>query len=79
LCSVHDTIEFEKRGIPATVFLTRVFKNAAVYQFRTKGMDGHPFVELPHPVSNLTPDEMRTLTERYVGDMVRQLTRSRES
>lgn len=79
MCSVHDTIEFEKRGIPATVFLTRVFKNAAVYQFRTKGMDGHPFVELPHPVSNLTPDEMRTLTERYVGDMVRQLTRSRES
>jgi hypothetical protein len=79
LCSVHDTIEFEKRGIPATVFLTQVFKNAAVYQFRTKGMDGHPFVELPHPVSNLTPDEMRTLTERYVGDMVRQLTRSRES
>jgi len=76
---VHDTIEFEKRGIPATVFLTQVFKNAAVYQFRTKGMDGHPFVELPHPVSNLTPDEMRTLTERYVGDMVRQLTRSRES
>ncbi len=79
MCSVHDTIEFEKRGIPATVFLTQVFKNAAVYQFRTKGMDGHPFVELPHPVSNLTPDEMRTLTERYVGDMVRQLTRSRES
>ncbi|KPK20090.1 MAG: hypothetical protein JSU71_03385 [Betaproteobacteria bacterium] len=76
---MHDTIEFEKRGIPATVFLTQVFKNAAVYQFRTKGMDGHPFVELPHPVSNLTPDEMRTLTERYVGDMVRQLTRSRES
>ncbi len=79
MCSVHDTIEFEKRGIPATVFLTQVFKNAAVYQLRTKGMDGHPIVELPHPVSNLTPDEMRTLTERYVGDMVRQLTRSRES
>jgi hypothetical protein len=79
LCSVHDTIEFERRGIPATVFLTQVFKNAAVYQFRTKGMDGHPFIELPHPVSNLTPDEMRTLTQRYVDDMVRQLTQARES
>jgi len=74
LCSVHDTVEFEKRGIPATMFLTQIFKNAALYQFRSKGMDGHPFVELPHPVSNLKPDEMRALTMRYLDQMVRQLT-----
>ena len=74
MCSVHDTVEFEKRGIPATMFLTQIFKNAALYQFRSKGMDGHPFVELPHPVSNLKPDEMRALTMRYLDQMVRQLT-----
>ena len=74
MCSVHDTIEFEKRGIPATVFLTQVFRNAAVYQFRSQGMDGHPYIELPHPVSNLTRDEMRALAARYVGQMVRHLT-----
>ncbi len=74
MCSVHDTVEFEKRGIPATMFLTQAFRNAAVYQFRGKGMEGHPFIELPHPVSNLTPDEMRALTLKYVGQMVRQLT-----
>ena len=74
MCSVHDTVEFEKRGIPATMFLTQAFKNAAVYQFRSKGMDGHPFIELPHPVSNLTHDEMRDLTVKYVDQMVRQLT-----
>jgi len=71
---VHDTVEFEKRGIPATLFLTQAFRNAAVYQFRGKGMDGHTFIELPHPVSNLTPDEMRALTLKYVEQMVRQLT-----
>ena len=71
---MHDTVEFEKRGIPATLFLTQAFKNAAVYQFRGKGMDGHPFIELPHPVSNLTPEEMRALTLKYVEQMVRQLT-----
>jgi len=71
---VHDTVEFEKRGIPATMFLTQAFRNAAVYQFRGKGMDGHPFIELPHPVSNLTPEEMRALTLKYVEQMVRQLT-----
>ena len=74
MCSVHDTVEFEKRGIPATMFLTQAFRNAAVYQFRSKGMDGHPFIELPHPVSNLKPDEMRALTLKYVDQLVRQLT-----
>jgi hypothetical protein len=71
---VHDTVEFEKRGIPATMFLTQAFRNAAIYQFRSKGMDGHPYIELPHPVSNLTPDEMRALTLKYVDQLVRQLT-----
>ena len=74
MCSVHDTVEFEKRGIPATLFLTQEVRNAAVYQFRSKGMDGHPFIELPHPVSNLKPDEMRALTLKYVDQLVRQLT-----
>lgn len=74
MCSVHDTVEFEKRGIPATMFLTQAFRNAAVYQFRSKGMDGHAFIELPHPVSNLTREEMRALTLKHVDEMVRQLT-----
>jgi len=71
---VHDTVEFEKRGIPATVFLTQVFRNAAVHTFRSKGMDGHPLIELPHPVSNLTREEMRAVTLKFVDQMVRQLT-----
>ena len=74
MCSVHDTVEFEKRGIPATVFLTQVFRNAAVYQFRNKGMDGHPYIELPHPISNLNREQMREVTLRFVDQFVRQLT-----
>jgi hypothetical protein len=74
LCSVHDTVEFEKRGIPATMILTSVFTNAAVHQFRVRGLDGHPFIELPHPISNLTPDQMREVTLRHVDEMVRYLT-----
>jgi len=74
LCSVHDTIEFEKRGIPATTIITAAFKNAAVFQFRAKGMDGHAYIELPHPISNLEPEEMQDVTLRYIDQMVRQLT-----
>ena len=74
MCSVHDTIELEKRGIPATVVITQAFTNACVFQFKGKGMEGHPYVELPHPISNLKPDEMEQLTLRYADQVARQLT-----
>ncbi len=73
MCSVHDTIEFEKRGIPATVVITQAFRNAAVFQFKGKGMEGHPYIELPHPISNLKPEEMQALTLRFVEQTVKQL------
>ena len=74
MCSVHDAVEFEKRGIPATVILTQIFRNAAMHQFKSRGMEGHPLIELPHPISNLTRDEMRIVTLKYVDQLVRQLT-----
>jgi len=73
LCSVHDTIEFEKRGIPATAIITQAFRNAAVFQFRSKGMEGHPYIELPHPISNLKADEMRELSLSCVDRLAAQL------
>jgi len=54
--------------------LTGVFKNAAVHQFKTRGLEGHPFIELPHPISNLTTEQMRDVTLRHVDEMVRYLT-----
>ena len=74
MCSVHDTVEFEKRGIPATLVLTSVFRNAAEHHFRTRGLEGHPFIELPHPISNLTTEQMRALTLRYVDELAGYLT-----
>ena len=73
MCSVHDTIEFEKRGIPAAVVITEAFRNAATFQFRSKGMDGHPFVVMPHPISNLSADEMHELTLQYVDEVASHL------
>ena len=73
MCSVHDTIEFEKRGIPAAVVITEAFRNAALFQFRSKGMEGHPFVVMPHPISNLTADEMRALTLQFAVEVAGHL------
>ena len=74
MCSVHDTVEFEKRGIPATVVITAAFRNAAEFQFRGRGMEGHPYIELFYSISNLKPEDMRALTLRYVDQVLRQLT-----
>jgi hypothetical protein len=74
LCSVHDTIELERRGIPATVIITQAFRNACVFQFRGKGMEAHPYIELPHPISNLKQKEMQELALKYVDAIVRQLS-----
>jgi hypothetical protein len=71
---VHDTVEFEKRGIPATVFLTETFRNAAIYAFKSKGMPGHPMIVLPHPISNLTRDRMKEVTVSVADQVVGQLT-----
>ena len=73
MCSVHDTIEFEKRGVPATVIITEAFRNAALFQFKSKGMEGHPYIEMPHPISNLTPDEMRQMSLGCVDKLAAQL------
>ena len=73
MCSVHDAIEFEKRGIPATVVITQAFRNAAVFQFRSKGMEAHPYIELPHPISNLNPAAMREVALACVDPLAAQL------
>jgi hypothetical protein len=53
---------------------TSAFTNVAVFQFRAKGMEAHPYVELPHPISNLGPEEMRRVALRCVDEIARQLT-----
>ena len=70
---MHDAIEFEKRGIPAAVVITEAFRNAALFQFRSKDMEGHPFVVMPHPISNLTPTEMKDLTLRFADEVAGHL------
>lgn len=55
------------------VIITEAFRNAALFQFRSKGMENHPYIELPHPVSNLSSEQMRALTLTYVDSIARQL------
>ena len=40
-------LNLKNAASPTAVIITQAFKNAAVFQFRAKGMEGHPYVELP--------------------------------
>jgi hypothetical protein len=73
---VHTSVEFEKRGIPATVVITSAFRNALEQQFRGKGMPGHPCIELPHPVYYLSRDELTAIAGTHLDQLVAQLTGS---
>ncbi len=72
---MHDTVQFEKRGIPATTIITEAFKPAAEFQFRGKGMAGHEFIQFPHPVSNLSKNDMRKVTYDFVDRIVTQIVK----
>ena len=72
---MHDTVQFEKRGIPATTIITEAFKPAAEFQFRGKGMAGHEFIQFPHPVSNLSKNDMRKVTYEFVDRIVPQIVK----
>lgn len=75
MCSVHTSVELEKRGIPTTVVITSAFRNALEVQYKGKGMPGHACIELPHPIYYLGKDELGNITLGHMDEMVRQLTR----
>ncbi len=81
MCSVHTAVEFEKRGVPATVVIVSGFKRALDVQFEGKGMRGHPCLELPHlaVITRLSRDELSSVVSGYAGEVVQQLTGGTQS
>jgi len=76
VCSVHTSVELERRGIPTTVVITSAFRNALEVQYRGKGMPGHACIELPHPIYYLSREELSKITREHMDEMVRQLTQA---
>jgi hypothetical protein len=70
---VHDGIAFEERQIPTAVLATEVFLNAARAQAQALGMPAFTVISVPHPVQNLTPDEVRQRADNVIEEVVRKL------
>ena len=77
MCSVHTSVELEKRGIPTTVIITSAFRNALEQQYKGKGMPGHACIELPHPIYYLSREDLSRITLEHLDALIGQVTQSR--
>lgn len=64
---------FEKRGIPAAVLITEPFRVTADAMAEMQQMPGYPYVVLPHPVTSLRPDAVRTRADAVTDAVERVL------
>jgi len=60
-CSLHDAVQMEMLGIPATVVITDVFERSTAAHMRTLNVVGYHTVVLPHPVATRSDERIRQL------------------
>jgi hypothetical protein len=55
---VLDGIVFEKVGIPAASIVTDVFEGTGRAMAQAWGVPHYRFLAMPHPIANLTEDQL---------------------
>ena len=71
---MHDGIFFEKAGIPAAVFATTEFSNAARAQAKALGLPDFEVILVEHPIQPLTVDEVHGRADAVFEQLLRKLT-----
>jgi len=71
---VLDSIVFEQNGIPSASIITDVFQATGRAMARTWGLPDFRFVMMPHPIANLT-DEQLDQRAREIAPKVIELLR----
>ncbi|MGH8868203.1 MAG: UGSC family (seleno)protein [Actinomycetes bacterium] len=72
--AVADGILFEQAGLPAAVICTEEFVVTADAMAELRGAPDYDYVVTEHPVSALTPEEVRERGRRLVPEVVSLLT-----
>ena len=53
-----DSIVFEQHGIPSASIITEVFRATGAAMARSWGLPNFRFIEMPHPIGNLTDAQL---------------------
>lgn len=64
-----DGILFEKRGLPAAAIVTDVFEATGKAMAEAWGVPDYTFLAMPHPIANLTEEQL----DRRAREMVPQI------
>jgi hypothetical protein len=70
---VLDSIEFDRRGVPAAAICTDQFITSARTMARVMGIPHYPVVITPHPVGSLTPAQLRDRARAIAPQVARLL------
>ena len=72
---MHDITNLEAVGVPGVFVATSEFESAAIAQGIALGFDP-PRVLVAHPVQDRTDDELATMADRALDQVIAALTRS---
>ena len=67
--------DLENRGIPAVGIATTEFEQAAAAQAKALGTDP-AYVFVPHPIQDRTNDELHTLADEHLDEMLKHLVQA---
>jgi hypothetical protein len=70
---VLDGIVFEKHGIPAAAIITDVFDATGRAMAQAWGLPNYKYLSVPHPIANLTDDELDQRARDVVPHIVQLL------
>jgi hypothetical protein len=70
---VHDTVDLEDRGLPSVFISTVEFVDGADAQAKALGTKPSA-VYVEHPIQDRTDDEMRTIADKAVAEIISKIT-----
>jgi hypothetical protein len=70
---VLDSIVFEQHGIPSASIITDVFRATGKAMARTWGLPDFRFLEMPHPIANLSDQQLDQRAAEIVPQVVKLL------
>jgi hypothetical protein len=71
--SVHDAVEFVKRGVPAIVIATNTFEIMAILTAKNLGGADIPIITVPHPIGGLKIEEVKMKGDIIIEKLVKTL------
>ena len=68
-----DAILMEEHGVPAVAVVTTPFRATGDAMAASWGMTGYPFLDVPHPIANLSDKELDERADQLLGSVERLL------